>query len=300
MRLVSIDSLQCFAVAAKLLNFRAAARSVALTPAAFGQRIKQLEELLGIELFRRTTRSVHLTEAGLALLPFAEKTIADAQACVLAARGETAMAPHEIVIGTRYELGLSWLLPQLDPLAERHPWLQLHLYFGSGPDLLAKVRTMEIDCAVTSMRLIDPKLDSLRLHREEYVFVASAALLRKRPLTRVEHGLAHALIDVDGDLPLFRYWRDAASRKLGDRLRFGQTERLGTIEAIRRRLLAGAGVAVLPEYLVRKDIASRRLRVVFPAIEPNADYFRLVFRRDDPRRAVYETIARALLEFPLR
>src|SRR5258706_15694234 len=103
MHVVSIDSLQCFTLrcfvsAAKLLNFRAAARSVALTPAAFGQRIKQLEELLGVALFRRTTRSVHLTEAGLALLPVAEQTITSAQACVRAARGETAIAPLEIVI----------------------------------------------------------------------------------------------------------------------------------------------------------------------------------------------------------
>ena len=45
--------------------------AVALTPAAFGQRIKQLEEQLGTSLFHRTTRSVRLTESGLALLPAA-------------------------------------------------------------------------------------------------------------------------------------------------------------------------------------------------------------------------------------
>lgn len=69
--LPSLDSLRCFAAAARLLNFRAAARTVALTPAALGQRIQKLEEELGAQLFRRTTRSVALTEAGLALLPAA-------------------------------------------------------------------------------------------------------------------------------------------------------------------------------------------------------------------------------------
>jgi DNA-binding transcriptional LysR family regulator len=165
---------------------------------------------------------------------------------------------------------------------------------------LLRVRTMEIHCAITSTRLVDPKLDSLRLHREEYVFVASAALLRAKPLSRASHAPAHTLIDIDADLPLLRYWRDAASRKLGDSLRFGGVERLGTIEAIRQRVLHGAGVAVLPEYLVRKDLAARRLRRVFPSVDANADYFRLVFRRDDPGRAVYEALARRMLEFPLR
>ena len=44
--LPSLDALRCFAEAARLLNFRAAARSVGLTPAALGQRVRQLEDQL--------------------------------------------------------------------------------------------------------------------------------------------------------------------------------------------------------------------------------------------------------------
>src|SRR3954463_5446158 len=80
--LPSIDSLRCFEAAARLLNFRAAARAVALTPAALGQRIQKLEEQLGVSLFRRTTRSVTLTEAGLSLLPYAEQCLTTARECV--------------------------------------------------------------------------------------------------------------------------------------------------------------------------------------------------------------------------
>jgi DNA-binding transcriptional LysR family regulator len=53
--LPSLDSLQCFERAARLLNFRKAARAVGLTPAAFGQRIQKLEDQLGAKLFARTT-----------------------------------------------------------------------------------------------------------------------------------------------------------------------------------------------------------------------------------------------------
>jgi hypothetical protein len=38
------------------------------------------------------------------------------------------------------------------------PSLDIHLYFGSGPDLLLRLRSREIDCAVTSSRVADPKL----------------------------------------------------------------------------------------------------------------------------------------------
>ena len=297
--LPSIDSLRCFTAAAKLLNFRAAARSVALTPAAFGQRIKQLEEQLGAPLFQRTTRSVRLTESGLALLPAAERCLLAAGDCVRAGSGGSrALAPMDVTIGTRHELGLSWILPQLDTLMKVQPWLQLHLYFGSGADILMRVRSMEIECAVTSSRLTDPKLDSLRLHREDYVFVGAAALLEKKPLEKPKHAAAHTLLDTDIGLSLFRYFRDAPSG--GDNLRFASVAHLGTIEAIRIRALAQAGVAVLPEYLVRKDLAAGRLARILPGVALLSDWFRLVFRTDDPRRSVYEQIAAQMSQVPLK
>ncbi len=293
-----IESLRCFVAAAKLLSFRAAARDVALTPAAFGQRIKQLEGQLGIVLFARTTRSVRLTAAGLAMLPSAEKALHYAAECGRAGGGETAPGSMDIVLGTRHELGLSWILPQLDLLTREQPQLQLHLYFGSGSDLLLRVRTMEIDCAVTSSRFTDPKLESIRMHREDYVFVGSAKLLRERPLTRVEHAAEHTLVDIDADLALYRYWRDAPSG--GDRLRFGRIVRFGTIEAIRQRVAAGVGVAVLPAYLVRRELKGGAFKRVFPSVVPTHDFFRLVFRADDPRRVIYEAFARTMTKNPLR
>ncbi len=297
--LPAIDSLRCFAAAAKLLHFRAAARSVALTPAAFGQRIKQLEEQLGVPLFHRTTRSVQLTEAGLALLPVAEKTLLAAAECArVAAAGDRALSPVDVVLGTRHELGLSWILPELDPLAKAHPWLRLHLYFGSGSDLLLRVRTMEIDCAVTSTPLSDAKLDAIPLHREDYVFVGARKLLEAVPFTRADHAQKHTLIDVDASLPLFRYFRDAPGG--GNRLRFASVLRLGTIEAIRVRAVAGAGVAVLPEYLVRDDLAKKRLVRVLSKIALLPDWFRLVFRADDARRSIYDRIAEHLIGVPLK
>src|SRR5687767_2004537 len=114
--LPSLENLRCFDAAARLLRFRAAAKTVALTPAAFGQRIRQLEDELGVPLFERTTRRVRLTSAGLALLPHARACLDAAASCARAARGELGPPPAEIVMGTRHELGVSWLTPLLGPL----------------------------------------------------------------------------------------------------------------------------------------------------------------------------------------
>lgn len=73
----------------------------------------------------------------------------------------------------------------------------------------------------------------------------------------------------------------------------------GTIEAIRLRVLASAGVAVLPAYMIREDLASKRMRVLFPKVRLLEDHFRLVFRGDDARRPMDEDLARSMSAVPL-
>jgi LysR family transcriptional regulator, glycine cleavage system transcriptional activator len=295
-QLPTLDMLDGFIAVAQTLSFRRGAQLVALTPAALGQRIRTLEELCGTPLFRRTTRSVALTEAGRRLVPRAQSTLSAAGMCVAAARGPEAPLPIEIVLGTRPDLGMSWLMPLHGAIAAALPELTTHVYFGAGDDLLARLRTREIDCAVTSSRFADPRLDGLPLHREDFVFVGAPALLRRRPLTRAAHAADHVLIDTGPDAPLFRCYRDAPG---GGELAFARLLRLGSLAAIQQLVLEGEGVAVLPRYFAQPAIARRRLRVVFPRVRLLHDHFRLVYRVDDPNIDTYRALAAVLRTRPL-
>lgn len=295
--LPSLDSLRCFAAAMRAPTFRAAAREVGLSPAALGQRIKLLEDSLGSPLFARTTRSVTPTEAALALLPSAERCLSAAEECVRVVRGEGARPTIELVLGTRDELGRSWLVPQLDPLREALPWLRLHLYFGAGSDILLRVRTGEIDCGITSTRFSDPRLDALVLHEERYALVAAPKLIAKKPLARARDAEAHVLLDTHAELPLYRYFREA---KGAPDLRFADLHRLGAIGPIKHQTLRGAGVAVLPLYFVEPELRARKLVRLFPRVTPLVDFFRLVFRAGDPRASAFEALAAQLRAAPLR
>jgi DNA-binding transcriptional LysR family regulator len=97
---------------------------------------------------------------------------------------------------------------------------------------------------------------------------------------------------------LFRYFREAP--RGGDRLRFARILRCGSIDPIRSLVLEGEGVAVLPLYQVQPDLDAGRLERIFPSLRLLFDYFRLVFRADDPRRSVYESIAATMMAHPLR
>lgn len=293
----SLENLRCFLAAAQSPTFRAAARAVALTPAALSQRIRQLEHQLGARLFARTTRSVALTRAGLALVPASRAALDAAAACAGAVREDRPPIPVELTVGTRMELGLSFLIPSHDALTAACPGLTLHYFFGSGPELLSRVRLREIDCAVTSARFSDPALASIPLHEEEYVFVAARELLRRLPLSRREQASRHTLLDIDGSLPLYRYWQEAPG---GGELKFARIWRVGAGAAIRELVSLGRGVAVLPRYLVADELKRRVLVPIFPAVRPTTDHFRLVFRRDDARRGAFEALAAALLASPLR
>lgn len=295
--LPDVESLRCFVAALRAPTFRAAAREVALTPAALGQRIKLLEERLGARLFSRTTRSVTPTEIALALRPVAERCLEAAGDCVRIARGGGERPNVELVVGTRDELGRSWLVPQLSTLRTAMPWLRPHLYFGSGPDLILRVRTAEIDCAITSTRFADPRLDALVLHEERYAFVASPKLLKRKPLRKPDDAATHVLLDAGPDLPLFRYFREGDG---APPMRFADVMRLGAIGPIKHEAIAGAGVAVLPLYYVTPELKARSLARVFPKVEPLVDHFRLVFRAGDPRRPTFEALAAELRKTPLR
>lgn len=295
--LPALDSLRCFVAAAERLNFRAAARAVALTPAALGQRIRQLEEQLGAALFVRTTRSVQLTEAGLSLLPRARSCLEEAAACVRVARGEEGPPPVELTLGTRFELGMSWIVPNLSALAAALPRVTMHLYFGSGPEIVDRLRAGLVDCVVTSARLADPRLHEERLHEERYAFVAAPALLAARPLARPEQASAHTLLDIDAGMPLFGYFSGAPGAPALPR--FGAYRWLGLGAAVKAQVLAGAGVAVLPMHMIAAELKRGRLRRLFSSVAPLDDHFRLVYRDHDPRRAVYRALAAELARTPI-
>jgi LysR family glycine cleavage system transcriptional activator len=295
--LPDLVNLRCFEAAARSASFRAAAREVALTPAAFGVRIKALEDQLGVALFVRTTRRVALTSEGTALLPQARKVLVEAGECVRVVQGRASGPPIQLTIGTRFELGLSWLEPALASLAVQLPHVNLHLYFGSGPDLLGRLREGRIDCAVTSARLPDPQLDSAALHEERYGFVAAPELLARLPLARSRDAIKHVLLDIDAELPLSRYLREAPSLRAP--LQFASHRYLGLGEVIRRAAIAGEGVAVLPEYMLERDLDAGRLVRILRRVELLRDHFRLVFRADDLRRERFAELAAALRERPL-
>jgi DNA-binding transcriptional LysR family regulator len=267
---------------------------VHLSPTALSDRVKRLEDDLGKPLFERTTRRVALTDEGLFLLPLARDVLASAARLRAASEGAHVLPPFELFLGTRYELGLSWLCPALTPLQKRHPERTIHLHFADSPDLIARLERGDLDAVVASVRLTSPRLAYASLHPEHYVFVARPGIRVRGP----EDASALTLVDVSPDLPLFRYLLDATPDSTP--WPFDRVEYMGGIGGIRSRVLEGQRVAVLPAYFVQDDLRKKRLVPLMKGLVLRSDAFRLIWRAGHPRAPAFLDLASDLRAFPLR
>ncbi len=291
--LPAVDSLRCFVAVAEQLSFRRAAAEVALTPAALSQRIKQLEELLQCRVFDRSPRHVALTPQGQALLERARTALAALGDCGQVA-GETART-ITMTLGTRFELGLSWLVPALIELQSTRSHWHVDLVFGSGRDILERLEAGRVDAVITSAPTVRAEWTAELLHPEDYAFVAAPSRLEHSPLSSPEHARDHVLIDINGELPLARYLLTVCPG-----LTFAKVWRAGTTAAVHQLVRAGMGVAVLPRYMLHEDLAQGRLVRLLPEVEPVADGFRLLFRTSSPLAEVLSQVAQELRARPLR
>ena len=288
---MELEDLRCFVAAVDAPTFRAAAGRVALSPTAFSDRIRRLEEDLDCTLFHRTSRRVTLSDAGRRLEIHARDLLAEAERCRSVARGEARPLPFELTLGTRFELGLSWLAPMLGSLEAARPERTVHLYVADTADLLSRVERGDIDAAVLSARLTRQRLAYASLHTEHYAFVGAAG-------TVFTHPSEHVLVDVSSDLPLFRYLVDAVSA--GEPWSFRSHRYMGGISGVRFLIERGVGIGVLPRYFVADALAAGSLVELLPEQPLLSDTFRLVWRAGHPWEDRLVELAASLREVPLR
>jgi DNA-binding transcriptional LysR family regulator len=135
----SLANLESFVRSAELSSFSAAARRLALTPAAVSRNVAMLERRLGVRLFQRSTRRVTLTEAGEQLLA----SIGDPLQLLQKAISEASVTSDEpsgvLRLSMSMSLGMNYVVPLLPDFLARHPLIRLDWHFDSRQvDLVAE------------------------------------------------------------------------------------------------------------------------------------------------------------------
>jgi DNA-binding transcriptional LysR family regulator len=135
-------------------------------------RIRQLEGKLGVDLFIREGKRLHLSPAGQALLPYAQRLLALADEARGAVRSGEPCGPF--ALGAMESTAAVRLPGPLGDLVARHPGLKLTLKTGNPQQLAAAVLAGTLDAALVTAPVIDPRFERQPICTEELVIVGPA------------------------------------------------------------------------------------------------------------------------------
>lgn len=264
----SLQQLAAFAETAKHGSFAAAARESGSAPSTLAKAVARLEATLGVKLFHRTTRQVSLTPDGERLYLRCQRLLAEVEALQAEASGVREAPSGTLRIDVPIVLGRRLILPVLARMSQRHPGLALDVRLHDAYVDLVKEG---IDAAVRVGALRDSSLVARRFGTQAMVLVASPAYLQARGTPkRLDQLAAH-------DALLFRMPSTGKDRPWQFRQRGKPVElhpasrvRLNDGEALVEAAKLGLGLAQLPDYFVRDEIARGELVEVLPAARPAA------------------------------
>src|SRR5690606_18636108 len=127
-----LNALRVFDAAARHLSFTRAADELAVTPAAVGQQIRALEEVLGVVLFRRTSRGLELTDEALAgLEPLREGFLSFEESVQAMQAGQSSSS---YTIAAPREFYAQWLAPRLATFRKDRPDIRFQLIADEDTD----------------------------------------------------------------------------------------------------------------------------------------------------------------------
>lgn len=250
----TLTSMRVFACVAELNSFSGAARRLAMSPAMVTKHMAGLERRLQATLLTRTTRKVALTEAGARYLRHCQdvlRLVAEAEEEL----GRQADDPSGLLrITAPVELGNRHVAPIVASLLERHPGLAIQFDFTNRVvDLMEE----GFDAAVRVAARLDSGLAGRQVASSRLLPVASPAYLRAHGVPRDPRDLEGqpALVFGIGDWSRWTHGREQRT----DRLLVTPRLRSSSSEALRIAALAGAGVSLLPTFLVGDDLRAGQL-----------------------------------------
>lgn len=144
---MELRQLKYFVKVAEMLNFSEAAKALNITQSTLSQQIKQLEDEIGTQLFTRSSHRVLLTEAGIELVPCANKTLRDAQLCLSRMNDLNELLTGTLNIGVTYSFG-PMLTEALSSFMKMYPKIKLNIVYKTMADLLELLRNREVDAVL--------------------------------------------------------------------------------------------------------------------------------------------------------
>jgi DNA-binding transcriptional LysR family regulator len=239
-------------------GFSAAARALGLPKSSVSRSVALLEEELGVRLLQRSTRKMHLTEAGSAFYERASRGIAGVQEAAAAAADLHHAVKGSIRITAPVDAGVWLLEPLISRFVKKHPEVQFDVVLtGRVVDMVDE----GFDLALRAGPLRDGSLIARKLNAGGTALYASPKYLARKGTPKAVAELAQH------DCVVFRPSRGRATWKLHGPQGVESIDVAGVVGAddfsfIRGALLSGTGVGMLPGFLCPGEGPTRLVRVL--------------------------------------
>jgi DNA-binding transcriptional LysR family regulator len=273
---LDLFQLETFLAVAEERSFSRAAARLHRTQPAVSQAIAKLEGELGEVLFERSSRDGTLTDAGTVLREYAAK--------LLNLRGEAEGALTELRELHRGKLSLAaneytclYLLPVLDEYRRQNPRIKVAVRRELASRIPDDVLMHSVEVGVVSFRPDDAQVRSVVVYRDELVFVVSPGhgLVGREEVSIRELGrqnfIAHNVASPQRQKVIQAFKRHKTPLQMG--------VELPTIEAIKRFVEMGNGVALVPGLTVKSELRSGSLVQVRVQELQMERKLRLVYRK---------------------
>ncbi len=274
---LDLFALETFLAVAQERSFSRAATRLHRTQPAVSQAVAKLEGELGEALFDRASRDSSLTDAGQVLREYAQK--------LLNLRTEATHALTELRSLHSGTLNLAaneytclYLLPVLDQFRRAHPLIKISVQRSLASRIADEVLLHSVEIGVLSFKPDDRALRSIVVFRDELAFVVNPqhALAGKRSVSIRDLGnenfIAHNVPSPQRAKVFEAFRRHRTVLRIG--------VELPSLEAVRRFVELGNGVALVPALTVERELKSGALvRVLVKELQMERK-LRLVHRRE--------------------
>ena len=251
----SLAALNVFLRAAETCSFTDAGRQLGLSSSAIGKCVARLEHRLGVRLFHRNTRCIKLTQEGKAFLESCRQIFSE----IRTVEQELAQSKDTPKGKLRVSLPLAGMLmiPTLDKFIRNYPEIELDMHFT---DCLVDVVDGEYDLVLRSGAAGNSRLMSRRLATYRFQIVGSPdyfahAGLPLTPEDLAAHACLHRKLTTTGK---FRSWPFSSTATDGD-LILPTAATVSTVDALIHLAERGVGIACVPDFCVRRQIADGSL-----------------------------------------
>ncbi len=251
-----LRELRVFAVVAETGHFTRAAERLELSQSALSMAVGRLETLLGTRLFDRHTRQCRLSTSGAALLPDAQRLLAQWDRLVSSARDVEGLGRGHVSVAAPSGQCAFMLPPLVREFAQAHPGIRVTLHDVPEQQVHELVRSGAADLGIATATQARTELHATPFYSDQYIAaMADSHPLARRRMLEWSHVAAHPVIGPLPENPVRRHLDERLARD-GIRLDYGYEVSLPwTMVGLAH---AGLGVAVLTVAL-RPLIESRQL-----------------------------------------